>query len=118
MKIESQLETVSPGNPRRATYLSLIAVLLFMGCLNYAVSINGMPVKDSFWALTPALMAITLVAAFGTSLFKGFLELLPYQAGVREAAVVQLLEDLDMFLHGVLAQFAHVTEHHDLAVGV
>lgn len=45
---------------KRATYLSLIAVVLFMGCLNYAVSITGMPVKNTVWALTPPIMAISL----------------------------------------------------------
>lgn len=34
---------------KRATYLSLIAVVLFMECLNYAVSITGMPVKNTVW---------------------------------------------------------------------
>ena len=60
MKIESKLETVEPGKPKRATYLALIVVLLFMGCLNYAVVFNGMQVKDTIWALTPPLIAISL----------------------------------------------------------
>jgi Na+/H+ antiporter NhaC len=60
MKIESKLESVKPGKPKRLTYISLIAVLLFMGCLNYAVVFNGMQVKDTVWALTPPLIAISL----------------------------------------------------------
>ena len=60
MKIESKLESVKPGKPKRLTYFSLIAVLLFMGYLNYAVVFNGMQVKDTVWALTPPLIAISL----------------------------------------------------------
>ena len=60
MKIESKLESVKPGKPKRLTYISLIAVLLFMGYLNYAVVFNGMQVKDTVWALTPPLIAISL----------------------------------------------------------
>ena len=60
MKIESKLESVRKGKPKWATYLSLIAVLLFMGLLHYAVCVNNMPVKNTVWALTPALMAISL----------------------------------------------------------
>ena len=60
MKIESKLESVKPGKPKWLTYFSLIAVLLFMGYLNYAVVFNGMQVKDTVWALTPPLIAISL----------------------------------------------------------
>ena len=60
MKIESKLESVKPGKPKRLTYISLIAVLLFMGYLNYVVVFNGMQVKDTVWALTPPLIAISL----------------------------------------------------------
>ena len=55
-----KLESVQPGKPKLATYLSLIAVVLFMGYLNYAVCIEGMTVKNTVWALTPALIAIVL----------------------------------------------------------
>ena len=55
-----KIDSVKPGTPKRATYLSLIAVLLFMGCLNYAVVFNHMVVKDTVWALTPPLIAISL----------------------------------------------------------
>jgi Na+/H+ antiporter NhaC len=55
-----KLESVQPGKPKLATYLSLIAVVLFMGYLNYAVCIEGMTVKNTVWALTPALIAIVV----------------------------------------------------------
>ena len=54
------LESVKPGTPKRLTYLSLIAVVLFLIWLGYAVGINNMPVKNTFWALTPPLIAISL----------------------------------------------------------
>ena len=104
MKIESQLETVSPGNPRRATYLSLIAVLLFMGCLNYAVSINGMPVKDSFWALTPALMAITLALITKEVYSSLFLGILTGALLIAEFHPVEILDQL--FPKGVMTVLA------------
>ena len=40
--------------------MSLIAVVLFLTWLGYAVGINHMPVKNTFWALTPPLIAISL----------------------------------------------------------
>ena len=40
--------------------MSLIAVVLFLAWLNYAVGYNHMPVKNTFWALTPPIMAISL----------------------------------------------------------
>jgi len=76
MKIESKLESVKPGKPKRLTYISLIAVLLFMGYLNYAVVFNGMQVKDTVWALTPPLIAISLALITKevySSLFLGIL---------------------------------------------
>ena len=60
MKIESKLESVKPGIPKWLTNLSLIAVLLFWGWLAYAVGINHMPVKNTVWALTPPIIAISL----------------------------------------------------------
>ena len=56
----SFLDTIKPGNPRRLTYLSLIAVVLFLGWLNIAVGHQHMPVKDTAWALTPPIIAISL----------------------------------------------------------
>ena len=76
MKIESKLGSLKPGKPKRLTYLSLIAVLLFMGYLNYAVVFDHMPVKDTVWALTPPLIAISLsliTKEVYSSLFLGIL---------------------------------------------
>ena len=54
------LGTMKPGNPKLLTSLSLIAVFLFLGWLNYAVGIEHMPVKNTAWALTPPIIAISL----------------------------------------------------------
>ena len=73
---ESKSETVSPGMPKRATYFSLIAVVLFLGWLAYAVGINHMPVKNTVWALTPPIIAISLALITKevySSLFLGIL---------------------------------------------
>lgn len=70
------VESVKPGNPKRLTYLSLIAVVLFLGWLSYAVGINHMPVKDTIWALTPPIIAISLALItkeVHSSLFLGML---------------------------------------------
>ena len=53
-------DDLKPGRPKRITYLSLIAVTLFLMWLGYAVSIEHMPVKNTVWALTPPLIAISL----------------------------------------------------------
>jgi len=53
-------DDLKPGRPKRITYLSLIAVTLFLIWLGYAVSIDHMPIKNTFWALTPPLIAISL----------------------------------------------------------
>ena len=53
-------DDLKPGRPKRITYLSLIAVTLFLIWLGYAVSIDHMPVKNTIWALTPPLIAISL----------------------------------------------------------
>ena len=76
MKIESKLESVRPGQPKRLTYLSLIAVVLFLAWLVYAVGINHMPVKNTVWALTPPIIAISLALITKevySSLFLGML---------------------------------------------
>ena len=76
MKIESKLESVRPGQPQRLTYLSLIAVVLFLAWLVYAVGINHMPVKNTVWALTPPIIAISLALITKevySSLFLGML---------------------------------------------
>jgi Na+/H+ antiporter NhaC len=54
------LDSIKPGNPKLLTRVSLVAVILFMGWLNYAVVIEHMPVKDTAWALTPAIIAISM----------------------------------------------------------
>ena len=62
--------------PKRATYFSLIAVVLFLGWLAYAVGINHMPVKNTVWALTPPIIAISLALITKevySSLFLGIL---------------------------------------------
>ena len=58
MKIK--LSSFKPGNPKHLTYFSLIVVTLFLGCLDYAVGTCHMPVKNTAWALTPAIIAISL----------------------------------------------------------
>ena len=70
------IDTVKPGGAKKATYLSLIAVVLFLAWLNYAVGINHMPVKNTVWALTPPIMAISLALITKevySSLFLGIL---------------------------------------------
>ena len=71
-----QIESVKPGIPKRQTYLSLIVVVLFLGWMAYAVGINHMPVKNTVWALTPPLIAISLALITKevySSLFLGIL---------------------------------------------
>ena len=70
------LDTLKPGKPRRLTYLSLMAVILFLLWLGYAVGINHMPVKNTAWALTPPIIAISLALITKevySSLFLGML---------------------------------------------
>ena len=67
---------VTPGNPKRITYLSLVVVVLFMGWLHYEVAFNDMPVKNTIWALTPPIIAISLALITKevySSLFLGIL---------------------------------------------
>ena len=75
-KIESKFESVKQGKPTRLTYLSLIAVVLFLAWLGYAVGFNHMPVKNTIWALIPPIMAISLALITKevySSLFLGIL---------------------------------------------
>ena len=70
------LDTLKPGKPKRLTYLSLMAVILFLLWLGYAVGINHMPVKNTAWALTPPIIAISLALITKevySSLFLGML---------------------------------------------
>ena len=70
------LESVKPGKPKWLTYLSLIAVALFLCWMGYAVGIEHMPVKNTIWALTPPIIAISLALITKevySSLFLGML---------------------------------------------
>ena len=70
------LDTLKPGKPKRLTCLSLVAVILFLLWLGYAVGINHMPVKNTAWALTPPIIAISLALITKevySSLFLGML---------------------------------------------
>lgn len=58
------------------TYGALIVVVLFWIWLGYAVGINHMPVKNTIWALTPPIIAISLALITKevySSLFLGML---------------------------------------------
>ena len=71
-----RIADVTPGNPKRITYLSLVVVVLFMGWLHYEVAFNDMPVKNTAWALTPPIIAISLALITKevySSLFLGML---------------------------------------------
>lgn len=98
------VESVKPGNPKRLTYLSLIAVVLFLGWLSYAVGINHMPVKDTIWALTPPIIAISLALITKevySSLFLGML------TGALLNADFNLVEGLNkLFPDGVMTVLA------------
>ena len=70
----NKLDSMKPGSSKRLTYLSLVVVAVFLGWLYYAVGVNHMPVKNTAWALTPSLVAISLALIFKevySSLFLG-----------------------------------------------
>ena len=70
------LESIQPGKPKWLTYLSLIIVIVLLGWLGYAVGINHMPVKNTVWALTPPVIAISMALITKevySSLFLGIL---------------------------------------------
>jgi len=70
------LENIKPGKPKRWTNLSLVVVILFLGWLSYAVGVEHMPVKNTYWALTPPIIAISLsliTKEVYSSLFLGML---------------------------------------------
>lgn len=70
------LENIKPGKPKRWTNLSLVVVILFLGWLSYAVGVEHMPVKNTYWALTPPIIAISLALITKevySSLFLGML---------------------------------------------
>ena len=92
MKIESKLESVKPGQPKRLTYLSLVAVVLFLAWLGYAVGVNHMPVKNTIWALIPPIMAISLALITKevySSLFLGILTGALLNAGFSPVATLE-----------------------------
>ena len=70
------LDSIKPGSPKLLTKVSLMLMILFLGWLNYAVVFEHMPVKDTAWALTPAIIAITMALITKevySSLFLGML---------------------------------------------
>lgn len=76
MKIRKFIKAIKPGNPRHLTVISLLAVVLFLVWLSYAVGIKDMPVKNTAWALTPPIIAISLALITKevySSLFLGIL---------------------------------------------
>lgn len=52
--------SVKMEKSKRLTYIAQLVVLLFICWLAYAVGVNHMPVKNTIWALTPPIMAISL----------------------------------------------------------
>ena len=52
--------SVKMEKSKRLTYIAQLVVLLFICWLAYAVGVNHMPVKNTIWALTPPLIAISL----------------------------------------------------------
>ncbi len=52
--------SVKVEKSKRLTYLAQLVVVLFLAWLAYAVGVNHMPVKNTIWALTPPIMAISL----------------------------------------------------------
>ena len=98
------LDTLKPGKPRRLTYLSLMAVILFLLWLGYAVGINHMPVKNTAWALTPPIIAISLALITKevySSLFLGMLTGALLNVGFDPVASINQL-----FPDGVMAVLA------------
>ena len=70
------MSIVKKGEPKTLTYLSLVAVVLVLAGLAYAVVHNHMPVKETAWALTPPVIAIALALITKevySSLFLGIL---------------------------------------------
>ena len=97
----SSLETIKPGKPKLVTNLSLIAVVLFLAWLYYAVGINHMPVKNTVWALTPPIIAISLsliTKEVYSSLFLGML------TGALLNAKFQMIDGLNqLFPDGIMS---------------
>lgn len=100
----TSLESIKPGTPKRLTILSQIAVVLFLVWLGYAVGINHMPVKNTIWALTPPIIAISLALITKevySSLFLGIL------TGAMLNADFHPVEGLNqLFPNGIMAVLA------------
>ena len=100
----TSLENIKPGTPKRLTILSQIAVVLFLVWLGYAVGINHMPVKNTIWALTPPIIAISLALITKevySSLFLGIL------TGAMLNADFHPVEGLNqLFPNGIMAVLA------------
>ena len=100
----TSLESIKPGTPKRLTILSQIAVVLFLVWLGYAVGINHMPVKNTIWALTPPIIAISLALITKevySSLFLGIL------TGAMRNADFHPVEGLNqLFPNGIMAVLA------------
>lgn len=100
----TSLERIKPGTPKRLTILSQIAVVLFLVWLGYAVGINHMPVKNTIWALTPPIIAISLALITKevySSLFLGIL------TGAMLNADFHPVEGLNqLFPNGIMAVLA------------
>ena len=98
------LDSVRPGNPRLMTKVALVVVLLFLGWLNYAVVFEHMPVKDTAWALTPPIVAITMALITKevySSLFLGMM------TGAMLSVEFDPEGGLNMlFLHGIMKVLA------------
>ena len=100
----TSLESIKPGTPKRLTILSQIAVVLFLVWLGYAVGINHMPIKNTIWALTPPIIAISLALITKevySSLFLGIL------TGAMLNADFHPVEGLNqLFPNGIMAVLA------------
>ena len=100
----TSLESIKPGTPKRLTILSQIAVVLFLVWLGYAVGVNHMPVKNTIWALTPPIIAISLALITKevySSLFLGIL------TGAMLNADFHPVEGLNqLFPNGIMAVLA------------
>ena len=100
----TSLESIKPGTPKRLTILSQIAVVLFLVWLGYEVGINHMPVKNTIWALTPPIIAISLALITKevySSLFLGIL------TGAMLNADFHPVEGLNqLFPNGIMAVLA------------
>ena len=66
-----KINSVKPGVPKKATYLSLIAVVLFLAWLNYAVGYNHMPVKGTMVQLMNRTGGSAAFGAWASNRIKG-----------------------------------------------